>query len=95
MSIHFSYDGFDIGDHLGDAARNIEGTIGKVIQDTSGYPPSGPFYHDGVWAGFSAAATGANASPGCRPVVFRLSLSVPTSYEFRTASISVFMGISY
>jgi hypothetical protein len=78
------------GAFIGDAIREIEGTIASVV--TSIYGGDGAFSTDN----FGGITTHDPAGPlAFEKVLFKASRVVPTALETRGASVSVFACVTY
>jgi hypothetical protein len=82
------YDGMSIGEHIGDAIRNIFGNIGLI-----GSYPENPTGAIGTWGPFDTIARGSDIA--MQVMFLDASLLVPTALENRPASISAYLCIKY
>jgi hypothetical protein len=81
------YDGKAIGEHIGDAARDIGGFLGVVVASQA---PQGIYYTDGEWCRFDFGTT-----ISMTRLYSSVSRVVPTAREFRPGSISSYICIRY
>ena len=96
-SVNALYDGGNIGTHLGDTMRYIYGEFGLYaagggLMYVSGQ--LGPFFYTKKVPANSVTSA-PSADEKYSAVGFNVARVVPTSHEFRSASVSVFPAISY
>jgi len=88
--LSFHYDGKGIGAFQGDTSRNITGSFGHVIE---GFGATGIFSDNNGPAGWSVPIA---EGKQLHPVNMNSYQNYfPTSHEFRSASISALVCISY
>jgi len=89
-----SYDGFDIGDHIGDAIRNFTGSLQFSASNWTLAAQGGGVF-SGKNSGGVASINPSGNTTGYYNLNFDPSLAVPVAHENRSASISALVCISY
>ena len=95
--LNFSYDGGNIGTHLGDTMRHISGKFG--LYAASGglmyvSEQGGPFFYDEMVPANSVVSA-PSADEKYSAVGFDAARVVPTAHEFRSTSVSVSLAMLY